>query len=127
MVFAPRLLRYFGEDSTDGKGSFEMLDWFAELTIYTSTTCLIGPKFRAELTPQFAELFHDLEKGTDALAFVDPYLDIPSFHRRDEARAELARVMAMGGGTSEEVIAYMKRCLVESNTNSSANLERLTG
>ncbi len=35
---------------------------------------------------------------------------------KDEARAELARVMAMGGGTSEEVIAYMKRCLVESNT-----------
>ena len=35
---------------------------------------------------------------------------------KDEARAELARVLAMGGGTSEEVIAYMKRQLVESNT-----------
>jgi len=79
-----RMVERFGE-----RGEFEMLDWFAELTIYTSTTCLIGPKFRDELTPQFAELFHDLEKGTDALAFVDPYLEIESFQRRDEARAEL--------------------------------------
>jgi len=74
-------------------GEFEMLDWFAELTIYTSTTCLIGPRFREELTPQFAELFHDLEKGTDALAFVDPYMDIESFHRRDAARAELVELI----------------------------------
>jgi (2R)-ethylmalonyl-CoA mutase len=35
---------------------------------------------------------------------------------KEEARGELARVLAMGGGTSEEVIAYMKAKLVESNT-----------
>ena len=35
---------------------------------------------------------------------------------KDEARGELARVLGMGGGTSEEVIAYMKRQLVASNT-----------
>jgi ethylmalonyl-CoA mutase len=35
---------------------------------------------------------------------------------KEEARAELSRVLAMGGGTSEEVIAYMKGRLVESNT-----------
>jgi (2R)-ethylmalonyl-CoA mutase len=35
---------------------------------------------------------------------------------KQEARAELARVMAMGGGGSEAVIAYMKQRLVESNT-----------
>ena len=78
----------FGES-----GEFEMLDWFAELTLYTSSTCLIGHKFREDLTPQFAELFHDLEKGTDALAFVDPYLEIESFRRRDSARAELVELI----------------------------------
>lgn len=83
-----RMCERFGES-----GQFEMLDWFAELTIYTSTTCLIGPRFREELTAQFAELFHDLEKGTDALAFVDPYMDIPSFHRRDAARRELVALI----------------------------------
>ena len=35
---------------------------------------------------------------------------------KEEARAELAHVQSLGGGTSEEVIAYMKRKLVESNT-----------
>jgi (2R)-ethylmalonyl-CoA mutase len=35
---------------------------------------------------------------------------------KDEARAELAHVQSLGGGTSEEVIAYMKRQLVASNT-----------
>jgi (2R)-ethylmalonyl-CoA mutase len=35
---------------------------------------------------------------------------------KEEARGELARVLAMGGGTSEEVIAYMKAKLVQSNT-----------
>ena len=34
---------------------------------------------------------------------------------KDEARAELAKVLSMGG-SSEEVIAYMKRQLVKSNT-----------
>jgi (2R)-ethylmalonyl-CoA mutase len=35
---------------------------------------------------------------------------------KEEARGELVRVLAMGGGTSEEVIAYMKAKLVQSNT-----------
>ena len=78
------------------EGSFDLLDFFAELTIYTSTSCLIGPKFREELDWSIAELFHDLEQGTDALAFVDPYMDIESFRRRDSAREALvARVQAI--------------------------------
>jgi (2R)-ethylmalonyl-CoA mutase len=35
---------------------------------------------------------------------------------KQEARAELNYVQSLGGGTSEQVIAYMKRKLVESNT-----------
>ena len=70
-------------------GTIDLLDWFAELTIYTSSACLIGPKFRAELDQRFARLYHDLEQGTDALAYVDPYADIDTFHRRDAARLGL--------------------------------------
>ncbi|HTO00828.1 MAG TPA: cytochrome P450, partial [Microthrixaceae bacterium] len=73
----------------DDSGQIDLLDFFAELTIYTSTSCLIGPKFREELDFSIATLFHDLEQGTDALAFVDPYLDIDSFRRRDSAREAL--------------------------------------
>ena len=30
----------------DDEGEIDLLDWFAELTIYTSSACLIGPRFR---------------------------------------------------------------------------------
>ena len=70
-------------------GEIDLLDWFAELTIYTSSACLIGTKFRRQLDGRFAALYHDLERGTDALAFVDPYAPIDSFRRRDAARAGL--------------------------------------
>ncbi|HXX89067.1 MAG TPA: cytochrome P450 [Acidimicrobiales bacterium] len=71
-------------------GTIDLLDWFAELTIYTSSACLIGKKFRKELDRRFAELYHDLERGTDALAYVDPYAPgVESFVRRDAARIGL--------------------------------------
>ena len=71
------------------EGEIDLLDFFAELTIYTSSACLIGPKFRDQLDSRFAQLYHELEQGTDALAFVDPYAPIESFQRRDKARAGL--------------------------------------
>ena len=77
----------------DDEGEIDLLDWFAELTIYTSSACLIGKRFREELDRRFAELYHDLEKGTDALAYVDPYMDIESFRRRDAARVALVELV----------------------------------
>jgi sterol 14-demethylase len=71
------------------EGEIDLLDFFAELTIYTSSACLIGKKFRDQLDSRFAQLYHELEQGTDALAFVDPYAPIESFQRRDKARAGL--------------------------------------
>jgi sterol 14-demethylase len=74
-------------------GEIDLLDWFAELTIYTSSACLIGRKFRDQLDARFSHLYHDLEQGTDAIAFVDPYADIESFRRRDAARAGLVALV----------------------------------
>ncbi|HEX9030344.1 MAG TPA: cytochrome P450 [Streptosporangiaceae bacterium] len=74
-------------------GEIDLLDWFAELTIYTSSACLIGKKFRDQLDSRFAALYHDLERGTDALAFVDPYAPIDSFRRRDAARKGLVELV----------------------------------
>jgi sterol 14-demethylase len=71
-------------------GEIDLLDFFAELTLYTSTTCLIGPQFREELGPEYARIFTELERGTDALAYVNPYLPIPALRARDRARRELA-------------------------------------
>ncbi|HET8930844.1 MAG TPA: cytochrome P450 [Acidimicrobiales bacterium] len=75
------------------EGEIDLLDFFAELTIYTSSACLIGPKFRNQLDERFAELYHDLEQGTDAYAFVDPYADIESFRRRDAARVAIVELV----------------------------------
>ena len=70
-------------------GEIELLDFFSELTIYTSTACLIGRKFRDQLDSRFANYYHLLERGTDPLCYVDPYLPIESFRIRDEAREHL--------------------------------------
>ena len=74
-------------------GEIDLLDWFAELTIYTSSACLIGKRFRDSLDRRFARLYHDLEQGTDPIAYVDPYADIESFRTRDAARAGLVELV----------------------------------
>jgi len=71
------------------EGEIDLLAFFAELTLYTSSTCLIGKSFRDELTTDVASIFMDLERGTDALAYVNPYLPIPALRARDRARREL--------------------------------------
>ena len=72
------------------EGEIDMLDFFAELTIYTTSACLIGKPFREELDHRFAEYYHELERGTDALAYVDPYMPgVESFEIRDAARLKL--------------------------------------
>jgi len=58
---------------------------------------------------------------TDLLEYGDLFDGSKEVERKVEAlktqaRAELAKVLAMGGGTSEQMIAYMKAALVESNT-----------
>lgn len=75
------------------EGEIDLLDFFAELTIYTSTACLIGLKFRNQLDRRFAEYYHLLERGTDPLCYVDPYLPIESFRVRDEARVKLVALV----------------------------------
>ncbi len=75
------------------EGEIDLLDFFAELTIYTSSACLIGKEFREELTPEYFRTFHELEKGTDAIAYVNPHLPIPAFRARDRARKRLVSLL----------------------------------
>lgn len=75
------------------EGEMDLLDFFAELTIYTTSACLIGKPFREELDASFAQHYHDLERGTDAIAYVDPYADIESFRIRDAARERLVALV----------------------------------
>ena len=71
------------------QGEIDALDFFSELTLYTSSSCLIGPQFRNELDSSYVEIFKDLERGTDALAYVNAHLPISALRARDRARKEL--------------------------------------
>lgn len=100
----------------DDEGEIDLLDWFAELTIYTSSACLIGARFREQLDGRFAHLYHDLEQGTDALAYVDPYAPgVESFRRRDEARVGLVALVQeiMDGRAGEDPPADDDRDLLD--------------
>jgi sterol 14-demethylase len=94
----------------DGERTIDLLDFFAELTICTSSACLIGKKFRHQLDERFARLYHDLERGTDALAYVDAYAPIESFRRRDAARLELVALV-------EEIMASRTAGQVEGDND----------
>lgn len=97
------------------EGEIDLLEFFAELTIYTSSACLIGKKFRDELDGQFARLYHELEQGTDPIAYVDPYAPIESFRRRDAARISLVELVQgiMNGRLSHRLRAKNDRDMLD--------------
>jgi len=117
-------------------GEVDLLDFFAELTIYTSTACLIGRKFREQVDARFAEYYHQLERGTDPLCYVDPYLPIESFQVRDKARAALVGLVSriMDGRIAEPPADKSDRDMLDvlvSITDDDGNLrfsaEEITG
>lgn len=75
------------------QGEVDMVDEFLELTLYTSTSCLLGVDFRKNMTEEFATLYRDLEGGLIAVAFIDPYMPIPAFAARDKARNRLGEMV----------------------------------
>ncbi len=80
-------------DDWGDSGEIDLLAFMKELTIYTSSHCLLGDEFRYELNEEFAKIYHDLEKGVNPLAFVFPYLPLPVFRRRDKARVRLQELV----------------------------------
>lgn len=95
------MVRDWGES-----GSFDLLEFTKELTIYTASHCLLGSEFRHELSAEFAEVYHDLEQSMKPLAYVFPNLPLPVFRRRDRARVRLhgmvREIMARRAKTSEK-------------------------
>ncbi len=77
-----------------GSGEVDLLEFTKELTIYTSSHCLLGPEFRFELNKEFGAVYHDLEMGIQPIAYVFPYLPLPVFRRRDRARQRLQEMVA---------------------------------
>jgi sterol 14alpha-demethylase len=82
------MVRRWGEH-----GEIDLLDFTAELTTYTSSHCLLGAEFRHGMNDEFARVYGALEKGVNAIAYVNPYLPLPVFRRRDRARVRLVEMI----------------------------------
>ncbi|NOQ85027.1 MAG: cytochrome P450 [Myxococcales bacterium] len=76
------------------EGQIEVCEFFATLTSFTSSRCLLGEEFRNEMSEEFARVYEDLEAGIVPLAYVNAYLPIPAFRRRDRARARLGEMVS---------------------------------
>lgn len=75
-------------------GTIDLLDFAAELTIYTSSATLIGRPFRESLTREFSRRYFELEVGTDAIGYLHADADIEAFRVRDRARERLTELVS---------------------------------
>jgi sterol 14-demethylase len=76
------------------EGVVDVYEYTKALTTFTSSTCLLGRKFREEMTDEFARVYGDLERGITPVAFLNAHLPLPSFRKRDRARARLVEMIS---------------------------------
>ena len=75
------------------EGDVDLLDFMKMTTLYTSNRSLVGEQYRRQMTPRFHEIYKDLENGVNPIAYLYPHAPLPSFKRRDAARAELVQMV----------------------------------
>lgn len=75
-------------------GELDFYEGFADLTIKTSTHCLLGSEFRNTLTEEFASLYHTLGAAADAGGLGDPGAQKAAYEARDTARARLEELIS---------------------------------
>jgi sterol 14-demethylase len=75
------------------EGEIDLVDYCRVLTNFTSAHCLLGREFRHDMTHEFAEIYHDLERGITPLAYINAHLPLPSFRARDRARVRLVEMI----------------------------------
>lgn len=76
------------------EGEIDFQSEFTDLTMKTSTHCLLGSELRYQLTSEFRELYHDLENGIDFSALRDHNQQKEAFRRRDVARVRLQELIS---------------------------------
>jgi sterol 14-demethylase len=74
-------------------GEADLVGFMKQLTVYTSSHCLLGPEFRYELNDEFAQIYRDLEGGVRPIAYIHPNLPLPAFRKRDRARRRLQQLV----------------------------------
>ncbi|KAM9953214.1 hypothetical protein ACTFIW_006567 [Dictyostelium discoideum] len=85
--------KYF-ETKWGDSGEIDLLYEMNKLTILTASRCLMGKSINKSLgqSGQLADLYHELEEGLNPISFFFPNLPLPSFKKRDAARAKVAAI-----------------------------------
>lgn len=91
-IFNEELERYFA--TWGNEGTADIYTSTNEATVFIASRCLLGKDFRDNMSAHFARLYHDLQLGINLIAFFAPYIPIPSFIKRDRARAEIVRMVS---------------------------------
>ena len=90
-TYAEAIVKEVEESISDwgDEGVVDLVEYCRVLTNFTSSRCLLGAEFREQMNEEFAKIYHDLEQGITPIAYLNPYLPLPSFKRRDRARVKL--------------------------------------
>ncbi|WP_344365389.1 cytochrome P450 [Streptomyces gobitricini] len=75
------------------RGEADLVEVMNDLTVAIATRCLFGTGFRERMGPGLPRLYHDLESGIRLAGLLSPRLPLPSFRRRDRARAALSATL----------------------------------
>ncbi|EFA79784.1 cytochrome P450 family protein [Heterostelium album PN500] len=84
----------FFEEKWGDSGEVDLLAEMNKLTILTASRCLMGSDINKALgqASNLADLYHELEEGLNPISFFFPNLPLPSFAKRDAARAKVAAI-----------------------------------
>jgi sterol 14-demethylase len=74
------------------KGTVNIPDVMAELTIYTASHCLQGEEVRKRFDASLADLYHDLDMGFSAVNFMLHWAPLPHNRARDRAQQTVAKI-----------------------------------
>lgn len=73
------------------KGTVNIADSMAEITIYTASHCLQGKEVRDRFDGSFAALYHDLDMGFSPINFALYWAPLPHNRARDHAQRTVAK------------------------------------
>nr|BDO47175.1 14-alpha sterol demethylase Cyp51A [Aspergillus lentulus]BDO47176.1 14-alpha sterol demethylase Cyp51A [Aspergillus lentulus]BDO47177.1 14-alpha sterol demethylase Cyp51A [Aspergillus lentulus] len=73
-------------------GQVDISAAMAEITIFTAARALQGQEVRSKLTAEFADLYHDLDKGFTPINFMLPWAPLPHNKKRDAAHARMRSI-----------------------------------
>ncbi|GAM29023.1 hypothetical protein SAMD00019534_121990 [Acytostelium subglobosum LB1] len=95
----------FLEEKWGDSGEVDLLTEMNNLTILTASRCLMGKDINSALGKQsnLADLYHELEEGLNPISFFFPNLPLPSFAKRDAARAKVAAIF-------DSIIKERRKC-----------------